>query len=99
MCTVAAEVQTWIETAGGCALDFQVIRASGPGAPGPGSTIGRTAGAVAARGCFRAAWDDEARRERILHPPERKQEGTRQQEENREQEQKRDRSQDRGFSM
>ena len=50
-------------------LELQVLDASGPGAPGPGSAIERTAAAVAARGCFRAEWSDEARRERILNPP------------------------------
>ena len=67
--------------------------ASGPGAPEPGSAIGRTADAVTARGCFRAPLADEARRERILNPPERE----RTEEQTREQ--GRDRSRDRGFSM
>ena len=50
-------------------LELEVLDASGPGAPEPGSGIERTAAAVAARGCFRAEWSDEARRERILDPP------------------------------
>ena len=94
--TVEAEVAARSAAGEGYDLDLRVIRASGPGAPEPGSTIGRTAGAVAARGCFRAPWDDEARRERILHPPQQEQQ-TRQQEQNRDQ--KQDRSRDRGFSM
>ena len=70
--TVEAEVetqtqtQTRTETVDGHALALRVIRAAGPGAPEPGSTIGRAAGAVTARGCFRAPWADEARRERVL---------------------------------
>ncbi|MDE0175616.1 MAG: relaxase domain-containing protein, partial [Defluviicoccus sp.] len=94
--TIEAEVQTRTDTADGYALDLRVVRANGPGAPEPGSTIGRTVGAVTARGCFRATWTDEARRERILRLPERKR-PSRQQEENRQQGQ--DRSKDRGFSM
>ena len=54
---------------GSSRLELQVLDASGPGAPGPGSGIERTAAAVAARGCFRAEWSDEAHRERILDPP------------------------------
>ncbi|MCY3672432.1 MAG: ATP-dependent RecD-like DNA helicase, partial [Alphaproteobacteria bacterium] len=50
-------------------LVLQVLDASGPGAPEPGSDIERTAAAVAARGCFRAQWSDEAHRARILDPP------------------------------
>ena len=50
-------------------LRLEVIDASGPGAPEPGSSIERTVAAVTARGCFRAEWSDEARRERILNPP------------------------------
>ena len=94
--TVEAGVVARTATGEGYDLDLRVIRASGPGAPEPDSTIRRTAGAVAARGCFRAAWDDEARRERILRPPERERQ-KRQQEEK--QQQDRDRSRDRGFSM
>ena len=100
--TVEAGVVARTAAGEGHDLDLRVIRASGPGAPEPGSTIARSAGAVAARGCFRAPWDDEARRERILHPPERERQN-RQQEEIRQREEKqqqdRDRSQDRGFSM
>ena len=70
MRTVEVEVQIRTEATGGYALNLRVIRASGPGAPGPGSAIGRAAEAVAAHSCFRAAWDDGARRERILRPPE-----------------------------
>ena len=54
---------------GGPRLELEVLDASGPGAPEPGSDIERTAAAVAARGCFRAQWSDEAERERILDPP------------------------------
>ena len=90
--TIEAVVATRTGTPNGRDLELRVIAASGPGAPEPGSAIGRTADAVTARGCFRAPWADEARRERILHPPEqRTEEQTR--------EQGRDRSRDRGFSM
>ncbi len=54
---------------GGHNVELRVIRSSGPGAPEPGSRIGRTTDAVTARGCFRAEWTDEPRRERILTPP------------------------------
>ena len=54
---------------GGPRLELAVLDASGPGAPEPGSDIERTAAALAARGCFRAEWSDEAQRERILDPP------------------------------
>ena len=54
---------------GGARLELEVLNASGPDAPEPGSAIERTAAAVTARGCFRAGWADEARRERILNPP------------------------------
>ncbi|MDE0334114.1 MAG: hypothetical protein OXI64_04080, partial [Defluviicoccus sp.] len=94
--TIEAEVRTRTDTADSYALDLRVIRATGPGAPEPGSTIGRSADAVTARGCFRAPWADEARRERVLHSLEQERE-SRQQEENRQQGQ--DRSKDRGFSM
>ena len=53
--------------------------APGPGAPEPGGSIRRiqrTAEEVTARGCFRAPWSDEARRERILDPPKEVQERT-----------------------
>ena len=90
--TIEAVVATRTGTPNGRNLELRAIAASGPGAPEPGSAIGRTADAVTARGCFRAPWADEARRERILHPPEqRAEEQTR--------EQGRDRSRDRGFSM
>ena len=90
--TIEAVVATRTGTPHGRNLELRAIAASGPGAPEPGSAIGRTADAVTARGCFRAPWADEARRERILHPPEqRTEEQTR--------EQGRDRSRDRGFSM
>ena len=52
-------------------LRLEVIDASGPGAPEAGTGIERTVAAVAARGCFRAEWSDEARRQLILDPPER----------------------------
>ena len=56
-------------TADGNVLELRTVRASGPDAPEPGSSIARTAAAVTARGCFRAPWKDEARRERILRKP------------------------------
>ena len=90
--TIEAVVATRTGTPNGRNLELRVTAASGPGAPEPGSAIGRTADAVTARGCFRAPWADEARRERILNPPEqRTEEQTR--------EQGRDRSRDPGFSM
>ena len=89
--TVEAVVATRTETAGRHDLELRVIRASGPGAPKPGSAIRRTAEAVTARGCFRAKWTDEARRERILDPPKQAQEQTRSR--------RQDLSHDRGFSM
>ena len=67
--TVEAVVATRTQTPDGHEIALRVIRASGPGAPEPGSSIRRTAGEVTARGCFRAPWSDEARRERILNPP------------------------------
>ena len=87
--TIEAVVAT--RTADGNVLELRTVRASGPGAPEPGSSIARAAAAVTARGCFRAPWKDEARRERILHPPEREQEQTR--------ERTRDLDRDTGFSM
>ena len=54
---------------GSARLELEVLDASGPEAPEPGCAIERTAAAVTARGCFRAEWTDEARRERILNPP------------------------------
>ena len=54
---------------GGHEIALRTIRASGPGAPQPGGSIRRTAAEVTARGCFRAAWSDEARRKRIFDPP------------------------------
>ncbi len=51
-------------------LRLEVIDASGPGVPEPGSDIERTTVAVTARGCFRAEWNDEAARAQpILNPP------------------------------
>ena len=85
--SIEAEIVARTETAGGHGLDLRVVRATGPGAPEPGATIERTPEAVIARGCFRAEWRDEARRERVLRPP------------RQEREQKQDRSQGRGFSM
>ena len=67
--TVEAVVATRTETPDGHEIGLRVIRAFGPGAPEPGGSIRRTAGELTARGCFRAAWSDEARRERILNPP------------------------------
>ncbi len=91
--TIEADVVALNATRDGRALDLRAVRAAGPGAPEPGAAIGRTAGEVTARGCFRAPWADEARRERVLDPP--------RQEQSREQEQglQQDRSQGRGFSM
>ena len=67
--TIEAVVATRTETPDGHEIALRVIRAFGPGAPEPGGSIRRTAGEVTARGCFRAPWSDEARRERILNPP------------------------------
>ena len=71
--TVEAQVTARMDDIryGSPGLRLEVIDASGPGAPEAGTAIERTAAAVAARGCFRAEWSDEARRERILDPPER----------------------------
>ena len=74
--TIEAVVATRIETPDGHEIALRTIRASGPGAPEPGGSIQRTAAEVTARGCFRAAWSDEARRERILDPPKEVQERT-----------------------
>ena len=74
--TIEAVVATRTETPDGHEVALRVIRASGPGAPEPGGSIRRTAAEVTARGCFRAAWSDEARRERILDPPKEVQERT-----------------------
>ena len=74
--TIEAVVATRTETPGGHELALRTIRASGPGAPEPGVSIQRTPGAVTARGCFRAAWSDEARRARVLDPPKEVQEQT-----------------------
>ena len=74
--TIEAVVATRTETPDGHEVALRVIRAFGPGAPEPGSSIRRTAAEVTARGCFRAAWSDEARRERILDPPKEVQERT-----------------------
>ena len=89
--TIEAEVLTRTETINGYALDLRVVRATGPGAPEPGSVIGRGPDAITARGCFRAPWADEARREHIVRSLEETREESQQQEQ--------DRSQDRGFSM
>ena len=67
--TIEAVVTTRTETADGHEIGLRTIRASGPGAPDPGGSIRRAAEEVTARGCFRAPWSDEARRERILDPP------------------------------
>ena len=50
-------------------LALEVVEASGPDAPEAGSSIERTIAVVTSRGCFRAEWSDEPRRERILNPP------------------------------
>ncbi len=74
--TIEAVVATRTETPDGHEIALRTIRASGPGAPEPGGSIRRTADEVTARGCFRAPWSDEARRERILDPPKEVQERT-----------------------
>ena len=74
--TIEAVVATRTETPDGHEIALRTIRASGPGAPEPGGSIRRTAAEVTARGCFRAPWSDEARRERILDPPKEVQERT-----------------------
>ena len=58
--TIEAEVGDRVQTAKGNALALRVVRATGPGAPERGRVVERTAEAVAARGCFRAPWADEA---------------------------------------
>ena len=80
----------------GHGLELRVSSAAGPGAPEPGSRIERTADAVTARGCFRAEWAEERRRERILNPP--AHERTREQQEE-VPEERRYLSQDKGLSM
>ena len=74
--TIEAVVATRTETPDRHEIALRTIRASGPGAPEPGGSIQRTAEEVTARGCFRAPWSDEARRERILDPPKEVQERT-----------------------
>ena len=74
--TIEAVVATRTATPEGHEIALRTIRASGPGAPEPGGSIRRTAAEVTARGCFRAAWSDEARRERVLNPPKEVQEQT-----------------------
>ena len=74
--TIEAVVATRTETPDGHEIALRTIRAFGPGAPEPGGSIRRTAAEVTARGCFRAPWSDEARRERILDPPKEVQEQT-----------------------
>ncbi|MDE0275585.1 MAG: relaxase domain-containing protein [Defluviicoccus sp.] len=91
--TIEARVEAHTETDNGRMLDLRVIRAAGPNAPEPGSVIQRTAEAVTARGCHRAPWRDEARRERMLDPP------RQEQEQSREQDRSQERSRGRGMSM
>ena len=74
--TVEAVVATRSETPEGHELALRVTRASGPDAPEPGASILRTADEVTARGCFRAAWSDEARREAERAPQKEVQEQT-----------------------
>ena len=74
--TIEAVVATRTENPDGHEIALRTIRAFGPGAPVPGGSVRRTAGEVTARGCFRAPWSDEARRERILDPPKEVQEQT-----------------------
>ncbi len=66
--TVEAVVATRTGVSDEHELGLRVISASGSGAPEPGASIQRTADEVTARGCFRAAWSDEARRARELAP-------------------------------
>ena len=96
--TVEAQVTARVDDIryGSPKLELEVLDASGPGAPEPGSVIERTAAAVAARGCFRAEWHDEARRERILNPPKPVQAPRQTQQQ--EQAQRIDRSEGRGMS-
>ncbi len=75
--TIEAVVATRTGTPDGYELELRTVRAAGAGAPAPGNAIARPADAVTARGCFRAPWGDEARRERILHPPEQERQRTR----------------------
>ena len=81
----------------GHGLELRVSSAAGPGAPEPGSRIERTADAVTARGCFRAEWAEERRRERILNPP--AHERTREQQQEEAPEERRNLSQDEGLSL
>ena len=74
--TIEAVVATRTETPDGHEIALRTIRAFGPGAPEPGGSIQRTAEEATARGCYRAPWSDEARRERILDPPKEVQERT-----------------------
>ena len=74
--TVEAVVATRTEISDDHELALRVIRASGPDAPEPGASIQRTADEVTARGCYRAAWSDEARRAAELDPPKEVQEKT-----------------------
>ena len=71
VCTIEARVTAQVDDIlhGSARLELEVIDASGPEAPEPGSGMERTVTAVTARGCFRAEWSDEARRERIVNPP------------------------------
>ncbi|MCY3762718.1 MAG: hypothetical protein OXH50_15830, partial [Gemmatimonadetes bacterium] len=96
--TIEARVKAQVDDIlyGGARLELEVLDASGPGAPEPGSVIERTVAAVTARGCFRAEWSDEARRERILNPPKPVQAPRQAQQQ--EQTQRIDRSEGRGMS-
>ncbi len=66
--TVEAVVATRTGISDEHELGLRVISASGSDAPEPGASITRTADEVTARGCYRAAWSDEARRARELAP-------------------------------
>ena len=66
--TVEAVVATRTDVSDEHELGLRVISASGSDAPEPGASITRTADEVTARGCYRAAWSDEARREAELDP-------------------------------
>ena len=99
--TIEAEFVTRTERLGrrGYGLELRVIGAFGPGAPEPGSVIERAADAVTARGCYRAPWLDEARRERILHPPRQARDRTQQLEQEETLKHQHERSHSKGISM
>ena len=95
--TIEADVETRAETANGRALALRVVRAAGPGAPESGGVIERTVEAVAARGCYRAPWADEAHRVRISQPRVQPRRQEQSQDQSRERDRKIDRGQGFGF--